>query len=134
MFLLAKKRQFVALIGKHLIIYFCFLETEKYLDIWNVSDELRQKFYTHNLEVLSNFIRWAFSQQNNSLPDTPENIIHTIAKSDTFKCCLEMYNKSYAQTAYLKMCVPIIMKNIKKENVKGLKRYFSIERRILSIK
>lgn len=43
---------------------------------------------------------------------------------------MEMYNKSYAKTSYLKFSVPKIMKYVKKDNAKGLKRYFALEKKI----
>lgn len=112
----------------------CFLITEKYLDVWGVSDELRQKFYTHNTEVLSNFLRWLFAQNSDDLPLAKEEIIHTISKSPAYSRCIQMYNKSYAATSYLKFSVPLVMKKLKKENVKGLRRFFALEKRILKIK
>lgn len=112
----------------------CFFITEKYLDIWDVSEELKQKFYTHNLEVLSNFVRWAFSQSESSLPKSLEDIIYTISDSTAFYRCLQMYKKSYAKSKYLKLSVPIIMRKIKKKNIKGLSRYFSLESRLRSKK
>ncbi|MDO4748659.1 MAG: glycosyltransferase family 2 protein [Eubacteriales bacterium] len=111
-----------------------FSITEKYLDIWGVSDELRQKFYTHNTEVLSNFLRWLFAQNSDDLPLAKEEIIHTISKSPAYSRCIQMYNKSYATTSYLKFSVPLVMKKLKKENVKGLRRFFALEKRILKIK
>ncbi len=112
----------------------CFLTTEKYLDIWGVSEELKCKFYTHNTEVLSNFIRWMFLQSQDKMPQTVESIIHTICESDAFDRCMNRYNKSFAQTTYLKLSVPKIMKYVKKENIKGLRRFFAIESRLLSMK
>lgn len=112
----------------------CFFMTEKYLDIWKVSDELRQKFYTHNTEVLSSFLRWAFTQLEDHLPKTLDTIIREIADHPAFTRCMQMYNKRYAQTTYLKFSVPRIMKYVQKENVKGLKRYFALEGKVLSHK
>ena len=111
-----------------------FSITEKYLDIWDVSDELRQKFYTHNTEVLSNFLRWLFMKSSDDLPLTKQEIIHKINKAPAFERCVKMYNKSYAKTSYLKLSVPLIMKKVKKENAKGLRRFFSLEKRVLSFK
>ena len=108
----------------------CFLITERYLDIWNVSEELRQRCYTHNLETLSNFLRWAFVQDENDLPKTYSEILHIINSHHAFQRCLKMFNKAYARTPYLRFSVPIIMRFVKKENVKGLKRFFQIERKI----
>lgn len=112
----------------------CFLMTEKYLDIWNVSTELRQRFYTHNLELLSNFLRWTFSQQENNLPKSLNEILHLINTHPSFSNCTKMYNKAYVQTSYLRLCVPKIIKYVQKENVKGLKRFFSLEKKLLSVK
>ena len=112
----------------------CFLLTETYLDKWNVSNELKQRFYTHNTEVLTNFLRWAFSQPENALPKSPEEILHSIHTNPSFGNCTRMYNKAYAQTSYLRLCVPKIIKYVQKENVKGLKRFFSFEKKLLSVK
>ncbi|MBQ2971204.1 MAG: glycosyltransferase family 2 protein [Ruminococcus sp.] len=112
----------------------CYLITEKYLDIWNVSQELRQEFYTHNLEILSNFVRWLFAQTQDSLPEPREKIIQKICDSDAFHRCEKMYNKIYAQTTYLKLSVPVIIKKVKNKNIRGLHRFFQFESALLSIK
>lgn len=112
----------------------CFLETEKYLDIWDISDELQKKFYTHNVESLSNFLRWVFSQDPDKLEKSIEEIIHTINIHPSFEKCMKMYDKKYAKTSYLKLSVPIIMRFVKKENLKALKYFFAIERKILKRK
>lgn len=115
-------------------IFTCFLETEKYLDVWGVSVELRQKFYTHYLECLSNFVRWAFAQNEEALEKSIDVIIHTVAAHPAFLRCVNMYDKKYAKTSYLKLSVPIIMKYVKKEKVKALKRFFSLEKKLLNRK
>ena len=112
----------------------CFLETEKHLDIWNINNDLRSKFYTHNLEHLSNFIRWTFAQKEDELEKSKEEIIHTIKTHPAFYRCMTMYNKKFAKTSYLKFSVPIIMKYIKKEKIKSLKRYFALEKKLLNKK
>lgn len=109
-----------------------FLITENYLDVWTVSDEIRHKFYTRNVEVLSNFLRWVVTQYEDNLPCSLSEIIHTIRNHSAFERCMSMYNKVYAQTAYLKFSVPVIMKYVQKENVKGLKRFFALEKKIRS--
>ena len=111
-----------------------FLITENYLDVWNVSNELKIKFYTRNTEVLSNYVRWVFEKSDGKIPKTPDDIIHTISESRAFCRCVEMYDKAYAQTPYLKFSVPIIMRYIKKKNTKGLRRFFALESRLLSLK
>ena len=108
----------------------CFLFTEKYLRKWNVTNELQQRFYTRYTEYLTNFLRWIFDQNEQLLPKPLNTIIHQISIDPAFKRCLKMYQKRYAKTAYLKLCIPIIIKNVLKENVKGLKRYFFIEKKI----
>lgn len=112
----------------------CFLTTEKYLEIFGVSEELKCKFYTYNTEILSNFIRWLFLQPQDKMPQTVESIIHSICESDAFDRCVDNYNKSYAKTKYLKFSVPKILKYIKKKNVKGMRKFFAIEKLLLSVK
>ncbi|MCH5303786.1 MAG: glycosyltransferase family 2 protein [Ruminococcus sp.] len=109
----------------------CFLQTEKYLDIWNVADKLRQRFYTHNLEYLSNFLRWAYVQTAHQMPKSFNTIIQEIRIHPAFTRCMKMYNKNYAGTRYLKFSVPIIMKKVQKGNAKGLKSYFAFESKLL---
>lgn len=108
----------------------CFFITEEYLGIWKVSNELKSRFYTRNIEILSNFLRWANSQPDEKLEKTFDDIIHIISSHPAFKRCMQMYNKAFAKTLYLKFSVPKIMKYVKKENVNGLKRYFSFEKKI----
>lgn len=112
----------------------CFLMTENYLDVWNVSVELKQRFYTGYLELLSNFLRWAFSQPEGDLPKSLSDILNLINTHPSFSNCTRMYCKAYAQTSYLRLCVPKIIKYVQKENVKGLKRFFSFEKKVLSVK
>lgn len=112
----------------------CFLETEKYLDIWNVEYVTRHKFYTHYVEHLANFLRWAFSQSEDKLEKSIDEIIHTINTHASFKKCMEMYDKKYAKTSYLRLSVPIIMRSVIKENVIALKRFFVLERKLLKWK
>lgn len=107
-----------------------FFITEKYLTNWNASEELRQKYYTHNVESLSNFLRWAFSQDENYLPKSYFEILHNINTHPAFRRCMNMYNKTYAGTAYLKFSVPRIMNYVQKENAKGLKLFFCLERKM----
>lgn len=109
----------------------CFFITEKYLDIWAASDELKYKFYTHNTEILSNFLRWYFCQSESELPKTYEDVLRDISNSTGFRRCIKNYNKKYAQTFFLKYSVPRIMSYVKKRNVNGLKKYFSRERKLL---
>ena len=110
-----------------------FLITENYLDVWTVSDEIRHKFYTRNVEVLSNFLRWVVTQHEDNLPYSLSEIIHTIRNHSAFERCMTMYNKAYSKTAYLKYSVPIIMKYVKKEDVKGMKKYLAFEKKVLSM-
>lgn len=110
----------------------CFLLTEKYAKKWNVRNVLRHQFYTHNAEVLSNFLRWVFRQPKNKLQKSADSIVHEINTHPAFQRCMQMYQKQYAKTAYLKFSVPIIMRYVQKENVKGLKRYFALEGKVLS--
>lgn len=110
----------------------CFLQTEKYLDLWNITQDVRCKFYTHYTELLSNFLRWLFSQDESSLPQSYDGVIKRIKSIPSFACCLEQYDKSCSTTKYLKLSVPLIMKYVQKENVKGLKRFFALEKIIRS--
>ena len=110
----------------------CFLQTERYLDIWNIPRNVRQKFYTKYTEILTNFLRWLFSQDENSLPHSYEEIIKSICFNPSFTRCLERYDKSCSSTRYMKFSVPVIMKYVQKENVKGLKRFFALEKIIRS--
>lgn len=110
----------------------CFLITERYLNVWNVSDELRHGFYTQYAELLSSFIRWVFDQSEEQLPMLLDTIIHIVSAHPAFQRCMQMYQKQYAKTTYLKFSVPKIMRYVQKENVRGLKRYFALEGKVLS--
>ena len=112
----------------------CFFITQDYLDKWEVSDEIRQRFYTHNSEILTNFLRWFFSQPDDQRPKSLSEVVHSISSSSGLTNCIEMYNKNYAKTPYLKFSVPRIMKYVQNENAKGLKRFFAMEKKLLLIK
>lgn len=106
----------------------CFLQTEKYLDIWNITQDVCRKFYTRYTELLSNFLRWFFSQDEEDLPKTYDEILHEIHVHPAFQRCMNRYNKSYARTTYLRISVPKIMKYVQKENTSGIKSFFKMER------
>lgn len=109
----------------------CFLITEGYLDVWRVSDELRDRYYTQTTELLSNYLRWLFSQHGDNLSLSVSEIIHNINTHPGFLRCLEHYNKNYSRTSYLKFSVPKLMRYVKSENIKALKRYFAMEKKLL---
>lgn len=112
----------------------CFLMTERYLDIWNIPKSLRHRFYTNYVELLSDFIRWVITQPEEKFPKSLDTIIHKVSIHPAFQRCMNMYQKQHAKTTYLKFSVPIIMRYVQKENVKGLKRYFALEGKLLSHK
>lgn len=106
----------------------CFLKTEEYLVKWKVPDELRKRFYTHSAETLSNFLQWVFFSKESELEKSPAEIVRYISVHPAFKRCTDMYDKSYASTRYLKFRLPRIIKYVKKQRVKTLRRYFRIEK------
>lgn len=112
----------------------CFLITEKYANVWKISDEIRERFYTYNVENLSNFLRWTFNQPENELNKSKKEIIHTIKIHPAFDRCMKYFNKNYCKTSFLKFSVPLIMRFVQKDNIKGIKRYFNMEKKILKFK
>ena len=74
------------------------------------------------------------SQNKDQLKKSLEDIIKIIRKHHSFEKCIVMYDKNYAKTSYLKLSVPIIMRFVKKENIKALRKFFEFERRVLSLK
>lgn len=112
----------------------CFNYTEKYLDIWNISGEVRSRFYTQHLEFLSNYVRWLMSCEEEEIPYSLSEMIHRLNEDSSFKSSKKAYRKKFAKTVYLAFSVPIIMKYVETENVKALKRFFCFERVVRRIK
>lgn len=106
----------------------CFLKSEEYLDIWNMPEKQRTLFYTRGTEKLSNFLQWAFFSKKSQLEKPVAEIVNDISVHPAFLRCIEMYDKSYASTKYLKFRLPRIIKYVKKRNVRALRLYFRIEK------
>ena len=114
-------------------IFESFLITEEYLDIWKIESDLRSQFYTKTIEELSNFLRWVVTVDQTDLPKALSELIHDIHMNPAFDRCMKMYNGTYSSTSYLKFSVPRIMKYVKKEDVKGMKKYLAFEKKVLSV-
>lgn len=109
-----------------------FVITEKYLNIWNIAEEDRKRFYTKQMEGVCNCIRWIFNNDENDLDMQNESFIGQL-KVDTLFCkCKEYFRIKYCSTKYMKLSVPIIIQYLEKMNLKGLKKYFLIERKLLN--
>lgn len=104
----------------------CFEITEKYLDIWKVSEAVRTRFYTRGCESIINFVRWLLSQNEDFL-NNHRALIGQLAKSGTFERCTHNYNRNLLSTNYLRLCVPMFLTQIQKGNFKGLKWWIRFE-------
>jgi len=109
-----------------------FTITEKYLDVWNISLEDRKCFYTKQMEVICNCVRWMFSNVNKKDAGL-ESWIEQLKEDARFDMCRKYFDKKYCSTKYMKICVPLFIEHIENLNIKKLKLYFELERKLRRI-
>lgn len=108
-----------------------FVITEKYLDIWNITEEERKRFYTNQMEVICNCARWIFSHDKNRLNNYPiQELLIQLREEALFVKCRRYLDSKYCSTRYMKLSVPFLMKCIEQINVKRIKTFFDLERKI----
>lgn len=112
-------------------LFTSFLVTEKYLDVWDIPEMIRQKYYTYNAEKLVNYLRWVFLQSPNSIPKQLSEIVHDISIHPAFSRCFSSFNRKFSKTPYTRLSVPIIMRYIRNNSASGIRRFFSLEKKLL---
>ena len=112
----------------------CFLHTEKYLNIWNVSDEVAARFYTKHLEFLCNYVRWLFSAETGELPASVPKMTAQLKAAPDFILCRKHYRREYAHSRYLSIVVPVLTHLVEKNNITGIRTVLRLENQLLKIK
>lgn len=108
--------------------YKCAQLTEVYLKEWNVSANIKAKYYTRQIEKTCDFIRWFLNSANEDLNKSFNEIVRLIKNDSFFKTCVSFYDKEYASSTYLKNVVPIIIYCLRKERFSAIKLIYYIER------
>ncbi|MBQ8524641.1 MAG: glycosyltransferase [Clostridia bacterium] len=111
-----------------------FSHTEKYLDIWRVSEEIRSRFYTNHLEHLCNYVRWMFSVCPDRLPCPLKEMIEELREEHGFVVSRKHYKRKYSHSLYLSITVPLISRLVSSCNIKGLRFVTGIEKKLMKIK
>lgn len=109
-------------------IYYASCVTEQYLQLWNVSHEIREKYYTKKTERICDYLRWLINQDEKNLTQKRCEMIRSLQSTSFYKCCLNYYNKHYASTPYLKFIVPLIVSYLKNDNLNGATFILSLEK------
>ena len=111
-----------------------FNHTEKYLEIWNVPDEVKSRFYTKHLEYLSNYVRWLFSAKKEELPASLEDMIAQLKNSPDYIVSRENYRKEYAHSRYLSIIVPVLTYGVQTGNLPLIRLVLKIEKLLMRVK
>ena len=112
----------------------CFSFSEKYLKLWNLSEEIQVRFYTQHLEHLCNYVRWLCSAKGSELPATLAEMIVRLKNAPDFIACRQNYCKKFAHSRYLSIVVPILTYFVSTENVRGIQTVLRLENRLLKIR
>jgi len=111
-----------------------FSSTEKYLEIWSISDEARSRFYTMHLEYLCNYIRWLFSVGAEELPASLREMIVQLKNAPDFVVSRQRYRKEYAHSRYLAIVVPLLTHAVQKENLTLICLVLKMEKMLITLK
>jgi glycosyltransferase involved in cell wall biosynthesis len=111
-----------------------FAHTEKYLKIWNVSDEVAARFYTGHLEFLCNYIRWLVSVGAGELPASVQEMIVRLKNAPDFIASRQKYRKKYAHSRYLAILVPLLTHAVQTENPARIRLILKTEARLMGLK
>lgn len=112
----------------------CFSETEKYLEIWKVSEETAGRFYTKHLEYLANYVRWLFSAEPEMLPASVSEMLADLSFTSDYRVCRKHYNREYSHSRYLSMLIPVLVRLIDRKNISGIRLVFTIEKYLLKLR
>ena len=109
----------------------CFSETEKYLEIWKVSEETAGRFYTKHLEYLANYVRWLFSAEPEMLPASVPEMLAELKSDSGYLVCRKHYRREYAHSRYLSVLVPVLTWLVDRGNITGIQLVLGMENRLL---
>lgn len=105
-----------------------FVLTQPYLDRWNISTADRECFYTKQMEVICNCVRWIFNQEADV--KEKEIFLKKLKVDSKFDECRKYFNKMYCSTNYMKFVVPLLIKAIESFNIKKINMILSLEKRM----
>lgn len=111
-----------------------FAHTEKYLRIWNVSDEVAARFYTKHLEYLCNYVRWLVAAQSEELPASLGEMITQLKNAPDFIVCRKNYQNRFAHSRYLSVLVPALTHGVQTENLALIRLILRWEDRLTKLK
>lgn len=111
-----------------------FAQTEKYLDIWDVSDSVRLRYHTKHLEHMSNYVRWLFAAKEEELPCPLPEMVAQLKAAPDFIASRKNYRKEYAHSRYLAVVVPVLSHFIENGNIPGIRLVLNLEKTLLRIK
>lgn len=111
----------------------CFGFSEKYMKIWNISEEIQARFYTQHLEYLCNYVRWLCTAKEGELPASLDEMIIRLKNAPDFIISRQNYCKRFAHSRYLAVVVPMLTYFVSTESFRGIRLTLGLESRLLRI-
>ena len=100
----------------------------KYMDLWKVNDEVRQRYASRCISYYVDFIHWLLVRSNKAEIDQIVN--ETMLENKYFNESVRLYKKEYLATKYLRFRNPIIIHMIMHKSYKSIKRFYQLETKI----
>lgn len=101
-----------------------FSAEEAYMERWKVSEPVRCKRYTKQMENICNCVRWLYREKQPALKET----IQHIKEISLFSTCLKYYDQQYASSRYSAVSMPVIATAMEREQFRFLHVFFGLER------
>ncbi len=103
--------------------------TSQYMEKWGVSDQIKRRFATKQIEAVCNCLRWYYSNESDRRQER-QNELKRIKKVSSFYTFAEDYDKTLSSTKYCRLSVPILMCFIAAEKELALKCWFKFEKKM----
>lgn len=103
--------------------------TSQYMEKWGVSDQVKRRFATKQIETICNHLRWYYSNGLGCRRER-QSELKRIKKISLFDTFADDYDKNLSSTNYCRLSVPILMRLIAAENEFGLKCWFWLEKKL----
>ncbi len=108
----------------------CSLITERYMKRWQVSSAVETRYYTNELAVICNYVRWLMAPDNGLSSVQAECCFNELAEDGWFTVAKQRYARKLLSTPYLRISVPIISRCIEKKQCSRVRCFLSLENKL----